>query len=130
MVLARLKICFLVDDAPVAYPVDISTYEDFSLSLLFLWGTDLEGDPLTFHVIDGPSHGTVTGTWPDMIYTPATNYFGLDSFTFVADDGGRSVRRRRQPSQCGLSTMRPCRRRSRSRCWRTPAPTSFSAAPT
>jgi VCBS repeat-containing protein len=77
-----------VDDAPVAYPVEFATYEDLPLDVsLYLYGSDPEGDSLTYRVVSGPAHGTVTGTYPDQVYTPAENYSGLDSFEFVADDG-------------------------------------------
>jgi hypothetical protein len=38
-------------------------------------------------VVDGPTHGTLSGTEPDLVYTPTENYFGGDSFTFTANDG-------------------------------------------
>ena len=34
-----------------------------------------------------PAHGTLSGTAPNVTYTPATNYAGSDSFTFKANDG-------------------------------------------
>lgn len=34
-----------------------------------------------------PSHGAVTGTGPNVTYTPAADYNGSDSFTFFANDG-------------------------------------------
>src|SRR5205823_183136 len=50
--------------------------------------TDVDGDPLTYSTVSGPSHGTLTlnsnGTYS---YTPALNYNGSDSFTFRAKDG-------------------------------------------
>ena len=35
----------------------------------------------------GPTHGTLTGTPPNLTYKPNTNYEGLDSFQFTASDG-------------------------------------------
>ena len=32
----------------------------------------------------------MTGTAPDLLYTPEANYFGPDSFTFKAADGQAS----------------------------------------
>src|SRR5262249_48608969 len=34
-----------------------------------------------------PAHGTLSGTAPNVTYTPAANYNGADSFTFKANDG-------------------------------------------
>lgn len=35
----------------------------------------------------GPTHGTLTGTPPNLTYKPNTNYEGMDSFQFTASDG-------------------------------------------
>jgi hypothetical protein len=48
--------------------------------------TDYENDPLTYTIV-GPSHGTLTGTAPNMSYTSNAGYVGTDSFTFQASDG-------------------------------------------
>jgi hypothetical protein len=37
--------------------------------------------------VTGPAHGTLSGTAPNLTYTPSTNYSGTDSFTFQANDG-------------------------------------------
>ena len=42
---------------------------------------------LTFSIVTPPAHGTLTGTLPNVTYTPAANYNGPDSFTFRASDG-------------------------------------------
>src|SRR5439155_2532881 len=52
-----------------------------------LTGTDSNGDTLTYSIVVGPTHGTLTGTAPNVTYTPAANYNGPDSFTFKANDG-------------------------------------------
>src|SRR5207245_1486226 len=52
-----------------------------------LSATDVEGSPLTYAIVAGPAHGTLSGTAPALTYTPAANYNGLDSFTFKANDG-------------------------------------------
>jgi hypothetical protein len=38
-------------------------------------------------VVGGPTHGNLSGSAPNLTYTPATNYFGPDSFTFRVNDG-------------------------------------------
>jgi len=50
-------------------------------------GTDPDGDPLTFSVVKGPSHGQLKGEAPNLIYTPDLNFSRLDSFTFAVSDG-------------------------------------------
>jgi hypothetical protein len=75
-----------VNDAPVATPVSATLAEDTSANIV-LTGTDVEGDALTFTVASNPAHGTLSGTAPNLVYTPAANYFGADSFTFTVSDG-------------------------------------------
>ncbi len=75
-----------VNDAPVANNQSLTTDEDTPLGIT-LSGSDIELDPLTFQIVNGPSHGTLSGTAPNLVYTPSSNYNGSDSFTFVAHDG-------------------------------------------
>ncbi len=45
------------------------------------------GGTLTYAIVTPPAHGTLTGTAPNLTYTPATNYSGTDSFTFLVNNG-------------------------------------------
>jgi hypothetical protein len=40
--------------------------------------------PLTFGVVTNPTHGALSGTAPNVTYTPNGAFFGTDSFTFQA----------------------------------------------
>ena len=64
----------------------MTTAEDTPL-LLTLTGSDVDGNPLIYSVVAQPAHGALTGTAPNLTYTPAANYNGSDSFTFTANDG-------------------------------------------
>jgi hypothetical protein len=75
-----------VNHPPVATPQSVSTLENTSAAIT-LTGTDVDGNALTYQVVAGPTHGTLSGTAPSLTYLPATNYFGADSFTFKANDG-------------------------------------------
>lgn len=75
-----------VNDVPVAAPQSLSTPEDTGLNVT-LSGTDVDGDSLTFRVVNGPAHGSLSGTAPNLTYTPAANYFGADHLDFVVNDG-------------------------------------------
>ncbi len=75
-----------VNDAPVATPQSIAVDEDTAKSVV-LTGTDADGDQLTFMVTAAPTRGRLTGTPPNLTYTPNTNFTGTDSFTFKANDG-------------------------------------------
>ncbi|HKS35849.1 MAG TPA: Ig-like domain-containing protein, partial [Verrucomicrobiae bacterium] len=72
--------------APVADPQSVTTAEDTATTLT-LTGSDPEGDALTFTVLTGPAKGALTGTPPNLVYTPQPNQNGADSFTFKVNDG-------------------------------------------
>ena len=72
--------------APVASDQSLTTFEDTAKSITLL-ATDVDGDSLTYAVAASPAHGTLTGTPPDLTYLPVTDYYGPDSFTFIANDG-------------------------------------------
>lgn len=74
------------NDSPAAQAQSVTALEDTPLALV-LTGYDPEGDALEFIVGEGPAHGTLSGTGPNLTYTPAANYSGPDSFTFQVDDG-------------------------------------------
>ena len=75
-----------VEDAPVASPQTVAGTEDTPL-VITLAGSDVDGDRLSFPLQTSPSHGTLTVVGAGLTYTPAANYHGPDSFTFVAFDG-------------------------------------------
>ena len=74
-----------VNDPPAAIAQVLRTPEDTDLPVV-LTGTDVEGDPLNYEVTVTPAHGTLSGTAPNLVYTPAADYFGPDSFSFIAKD--------------------------------------------
>lgn len=48
---------------------------------------DDDGDTLTYSLSSAPSNGSVTFENNVLVYNPNTNYYGSDSFSFVANDG-------------------------------------------
>ncbi|HEX8084277.1 MAG TPA: tandem-95 repeat protein [Solirubrobacteraceae bacterium] len=52
-----------------------------------LTATDPDGDSLTFTITDQPDHGDLTGTPPNLVYTPDQDFDGTDSFTYQVSDG-------------------------------------------
>ena len=75
-----------VNDPPTANDQSVSTPENIPVEIT-LTGSDPDGDPLTAHITTDPAHGTLTGTTPEVTYTPDTGYYGADSFQFVMNDG-------------------------------------------
>ncbi|MDH3632000.1 MAG: retention module-containing protein, partial [Gammaproteobacteria bacterium] len=84
-----------VNDAPVAVVDSASVAEDGSVDVdVVANDTDLDGtiDPTTVVITTGPTNGTVSvnATTGVVTYTPNTNYFGPDSFSYtVEDDDGQ-----------------------------------------
>ncbi len=76
----------LINGAPIATPARLVTQEDTPLTAT-LAARDRNRDHLTYHVVQDPSHGQLSGTLPEVVYRPAANYSGPDSFTFIANDG-------------------------------------------
>ncbi len=52
-----------------------------------LAGTDVDGDALTFRVVTAPAKGELSGTPPALTYTPLPDSTGVDTFTYVDNDG-------------------------------------------
>ncbi len=71
--------------APVANSQSVTNAEDAAQAIT-LTATDAENNPLTYAIVTSPAHGALSGTPPNVTYTPATNYYGSDSFTFRASD--------------------------------------------
>jgi len=74
---------------PTADSQSVSTDEDVPLNIT-LTGDDVDEYPepaLSFSVVTGPSNGELTGTEPNLVYTPDLNWNGSDSFTFKTYDG-------------------------------------------
>jgi hypothetical protein len=71
---------------PVAESASLFTEYGVPLNLT-LMGSDLDGDPLTFSVLSQPTGGTLSGTPPNLVFTPAPGFSGLTGFIFKANDG-------------------------------------------
>jgi len=70
--------------APVANDQSITLNEDGTYSIT-LTATDADGDQITTYMINsGVTHGTITGTEPNITYIPDPNYNGSDSLSFWA----------------------------------------------
>lgn len=75
-----------LNSAPIAKPQSIVMNRNTTKDIIYL-ADDLEGDPLTFRIIEAPAHGQLF-SYPTLgSYTPQKGYSGTDSFTYKANDG-------------------------------------------
>jgi hypothetical protein len=75
-----------VNGSPSASSGAIATNEDTPKPVTLL-GSDTDGDPVTFVIVQNPLHGALSGAAPNLTYTPGLNYNGSDSFDFKTNDG-------------------------------------------
>jgi hypothetical protein len=76
----------VVNQPPSATAQSVTVAEDGS-AFITLSGSDPELNPLSYAVVSGPAHGTLSGVAPTLAYQPGSNYSGSDSFTFKVNDG-------------------------------------------
>jgi len=72
--------------SPVAFNQNLIIYKNKSEDIT-LTGKDADNDNLSYEVVNGPSHGTLSGTSPDLVYTPTADYLGVDNLSFRVHDG-------------------------------------------
>ena len=70
---------------PVVENLSINVEEDSYVEFT-IYASDPEGGEISYN-LSNPANGTLTGTAPDLIYTPDSNFYGEDVFTFTAFDG-------------------------------------------
>lgn len=75
-----------VNDAPVALNELYGFLPIMPLEIT-LEATDVDGDTLTYTIVDQPENGTLSGDGAEQTYTPDDGFIGQDSFTFRANDG-------------------------------------------
>lgn len=75
-----------VNDTPTATSASVTTDEDVPVSII-LAGKDAENSTLRFTITRSPTKGKITGTAPNLVYTPNANYSGTDSLQFTVNDG-------------------------------------------
>lgn len=73
---------------PTSSAQDVTTAEGSPLGIT-LTGSDPNSPPLpvSYVITSAPSHGTLSGTAPNLTYTPASGYFGSDSFSYETNNG-------------------------------------------
>jgi hypothetical protein len=71
---------------PVANAQSISATINTAKAIT-LTGSDANSDALTYTKVTDPANGVLSGTVPNLTYTPINNYLGADSFVFKVHDG-------------------------------------------
>ena len=73
-------------DTPTATAQSLSTTQGAPVAVT-LAGSDPNNQALTYTIVSGPVHGTLSGTAPSLTYTPNAGYSGPDRVTFTASNG-------------------------------------------
>jgi hypothetical protein len=84
-----------VNTAPAANAQSVVTTTNSPVGVT-LTGSDAEtpAGSLIFTITTNPGHGSLTGTAPNLTFTPTAGFAGLDSFKFMVTDRGK-------PDNCG-----------------------------
>ncbi len=76
----------VTNQCPVANDQAVATIKDTSLGITLV-ATDGDDDTLIYSILTSPANGSLSGTAPNLIYSPNAGYIGTDNFTFKANDG-------------------------------------------
>jgi hypothetical protein len=76
----------LLNAAPIADEI-IASNTGWGSFPVTLTASDADQDPLTYSIVTQPSHGTLSGTAPNLTYKPFPGFMGWDNFTFKVNDG-------------------------------------------
>lgn len=71
---------------PYAHAQSVTLVQNTSEAIT-LTGSGADPGVLAYAIVTPPGHGTLSGTAPNLTYTPAPNDSGTDSFTFLVDNG-------------------------------------------
>ncbi|MGB9343690.1 S8 family serine peptidase [Trichococcus sp.] len=87
---SALGIGVFANNPPVAYGQTVDTTQNTSVAITLI-ATDPDGDPLTYTITSTPANGIVSGTGPDITYTPNADFTGADTFTYEVTDSAGST---------------------------------------
>ena len=79
----NISVTAAANNPPLANDQSVATDEDNPVTIT-LTGSDTDGDPITFTVVSQPKHGTLSGSAPNLTYTPDPGFSGVDEFSFKA----------------------------------------------
>lgn len=74
------------NNPPVADNQTVITAENSPVNITLI-ASDPDGDQLSYSITNGPANGILSGTAPNLVYTPSSGFIGSDSFIFTVNDG-------------------------------------------
>ena len=77
---------FVDPGIPSAFPQSVSTFKGVAKSIT-LAASDPNNGTLTYSIAAQPANGSLSGTPPNLTYTPNPDFVGNDTFTFKVNDG-------------------------------------------
>ena len=83
---------------PIVSNINIAVKEDESVTFSVL-ALDPNNLPLTYQLVQVPESGSLSGELPLLTYTPNENFFGDDSFSYIASNGEYTS----EPASIGIS---------------------------
>ena len=75
-----------INDAPVVEDISVEEWNNKDISIT-LTGTDVEGDNLTFQIVDNPTNVNATIDGTTLTINKSSSFWGADSLTYYAYDG-------------------------------------------
>jgi subtilisin family serine protease len=80
------KVTITVNARPTAASLTINTQRELAVAMNLVT-TSPRSLPLTLQMVKDPVHGTLSGAFPTLIYTPGEGYSGSDTWRFTVSDG-------------------------------------------
>ncbi len=77
-----------VDQPPASANIAVSVLENIPTNFVLTATAFFTNEVLSYQLITNNLRGQLTGTPPNMTYTPTTNYHGADYFTYTASENG------------------------------------------
>ncbi|HHL31971.1 MAG TPA: tandem-95 repeat protein, partial [Oceanospirillales bacterium] len=93
---------YATNTAPITDDQQIELGSNEAVDFLLI-ASDTDGDALTFTLTSQPVFGSITGTAPNLTYTPNSNYNGLDYFHYSVSDGSLTSQEATITLSVGLS---------------------------
>jgi hypothetical protein len=84
---AEATVTVIVGQRPPVATDTVATVLEDQFTYVTLRATDPDGDALTYSIVSPPLHGTLSGSGRTLMYKPAANFNGIDTFTYRVNDG-------------------------------------------